>query len=508
MSELLEVIRQEIEAREISEGVKANVHMDKYKENTPKRPTNLTLLSHDNARLQSKGNQIKCVYCGGFHYSASCENVSDPHARFEILKKGRRCFVCLKTDHHSSSCKRNCRRCQGNHHQSICRKFVSKTPDYSSDSSGLNDQNSREVQNSTLVSYTSEPIANEIHHEGTTEEGNETPFLGSAVTATSTARTKGSILLQTATTTATNNDRSKTMTVRILFDSGSQRSYITDSVRKKLGLKSTSTEILHLKTFGENAYPKQRSEIVTLPLRTIDDEYVEITALDFPIICSPMPKSVDLRDHPHLLELELAENAEGSNSIDIFIGLDHYRDFVTGESIRGDSGPTAVTSKLGWLLSGPTKSSHSETNVVSNLVISGETMSSEARENNEMVEMLKRFWEVESLGIVDTEREVELVKRKEEVAFKGRHYEVGLPSKEGCLPQSNHYGMCVTRLQSFHSKLKKEPNLLREYDNIIQEQRKKGIIEIVPTPKEELWEERNLTAKSPRRGFITRHIMQ
>lgn len=49
-----------------------------------------------------------------------------------------------------------------------------------------------------------------------------------------------------------------------------------------------------------------------------------------------------------------------------------------------------------------------------------------------MVEMLKRFWEVESLGIVDIECEVELVKWKEEVVFKGCYYEVGLLWKEGC----------------------------------------------------------------------------
>lgn len=60
----------------------------------------------------------------------------------------------------------------GHHHQSICRKFASKTPDYSSDSSGLNYQNLTEVQNSTLVSYTSEPIANEIPRETNTEEEN------------------------------------------------------------------------------------------------------------------------------------------------------------------------------------------------------------------------------------------------------------------------------------------------------------------------------------------------
>ena len=54
-------------------------------------------------------------------------------------------------------------------------------------------------------------------------------------------------------------------------------------------------------------------------------------------------------------ELELADSAESLNSIDILIGSNHYLDFVTGESIRGDFGPAAVKSKLRWLLSGPTK---------------------------------------------------------------------------------------------------------------------------------------------------------
>lgn len=94
MSDLLEVIRQEVEAREISEGVKTNVSLEKLHPNHHKTPTTNALLSQDGKRFSSSGNQIKCVYCGGLHYSASCENVSDPLARFEILRKSRRCFVC------------------------------------------------------------------------------------------------------------------------------------------------------------------------------------------------------------------------------------------------------------------------------------------------------------------------------------------------------------------------------------------------------------------------------
>lgn len=181
------------------------------------------------------------------------------------------------------------------------------------------------------------------------------------------------------------------MTVCILFDGGSRISYITDNVSRKLSLKSANTETLHLNTFGKSTHWKQRCEIVSLPIRTNDDEYV--TALNFPIICSPLTERAHLQDHPHLQELELADSAESLNSIDILIGWDNYWEFVAGESIRGDFGPTGVKSKLGWLLSGPTNYSQNKTNVVSNLVITGESFSNGAKSN---------------------------------------------------LPQSNNYGMCVT----------------------------------------------------------------
>ncbi|PFX25822.1 hypothetical protein AWC38_SpisGene9512 [Stylophora pistillata] len=356
MSSLSKVIRQEVEAREISEGVETDVSFEKLYPNHHKTPTANAYLSQDGKRFSLTENQIKCVYCGVFHYSASCENVSDLYARFEILRKGRRCFVCLKTDHHGSSCKRNHRRFEGHHHQSICRKFVSKTPDYSSDSSGLDDQNSREGQNSTLVSHASEPIVNEIDQVTNREEGSETPFLGSTVTATSTPRARGSILLQTATAIATNEDRSKSIPVRILFDIGSQRSYVTDHIKAKLGLTTTSTETLRLNTFGENAYRKQNCQVVTLPLQSNRDEYVEISVLNFPAIFSPLPKRMDVKKYPHLVDLNLADrSAFDQGSIDILIGSDYYWDIVTRESIRGEFGPTAINSKFGWLLSGSTE---------------------------------------------------------------------------------------------------------------------------------------------------------
>ena len=464
IEDLLDTIKKEIEAREASESV--NVSEDKRKppnhtqqqKNSRPSPTASTLFSKQDQ--WNKTTQIRCVYCNDLHYSSSCNKVTNPNDRRSILIESKRCFNCLSQRHHVRECKstKNCRNCGGNgHHQSICF-------------------GPREVQES-----------NERRSDGS----KDVTVSGSTVTATSTVKTKGNILLQTATAIATNEDRSKSVPVRILFDNGSQRSYVTDNLKSKLGLKPSSFETLHLNTFGENAYRKQKCQVVTLPLRNNENEYLEIQALNFPVICSPLPKSVDINNYPYLQDLELADRSESQGSIDILIGSDHYWDFVTGESIRGESGPTAVKSKFGWLLSGPTHSSSYETKVVSNLIISGKPFSlNEVNENDEIVDMLKTFWETESVGILDEAtiaRQVpgKMNVKRTEISFNGRNYEVGLPWKEDCMPQSNNYGMCEARLRSLHRNLTKEPNLLVEYDKIIQDQLQNGIVERVPKSNSE-----------------------
>ena len=40
-------------------------------------------------------------------------------------------------------------------------------------------------------------------------------------------------------------------------------------------------------------------------------------------------------------------------------------------------------------------------------------------------------------------------------------YEVGLPWKEGLVPASNEYELCVTRLRQLHSQLKKKQGTVK-----------------------------------------------
>ena len=59
-----------------------------------------------------------------------------------------------------------------------------------------------------------------------------------------------------------------------------------------------------------------------------------------------------------------------------------------------------------------------------------------------------------------------------------------------------------------HSKLKSDTNLLKEYDNIIQEQRKNGIVEIVPETEDQTLEEGKLSTRrihySPHHAVVRR----
>ena len=54
---------------------------------------------------------------------------------------------------------------------------------------------------------------------------------------------------------------------------------------------------------------------------------------------------------------------------------------------------------------------------------------------------------------------------------------MGLPLKEDLQPSMNSYRLSETRLRSLHFRLKKDPDLLRDYDKIIREQEHTGIVE-------------------------------
>ena len=72
----------------------------------------------------------------------------------------------------------------------------------------------------------------------------------------------------------------------------------------------------------------------------------------------------------------------------------------------------------------------------------------------------------------------------ESIRFTGQRYEVGLPWKEEKPLLNTDYDLCHNRLRLLHSKLRKQPELLREYDKSFKDQLEMGIIEKVPNRNE------------------------
>ena len=67
---------------------------------------------------------VSCVFCKKPHYSDKCNVITDSQARKEFLKKGGRCFLCLKPNHKINECTKSkpCYYCKGLHNSAICPK--------------------------------------------------------------------------------------------------------------------------------------------------------------------------------------------------------------------------------------------------------------------------------------------------------------------------------------------------------------------------------------------------
>ena len=227
--------------------------------------------------------------------SQGCYNMG----RRGVLRRERQCFVCLMRGHCSSEYQsiRKYQMCGRKHHQSICEQ---ENP-------------------SQLPTTTGDDASKDVTH----------------VTTSSVARTKNHLLLQTAHVrdyTADNH----LVPVRVLLDSGSQYSYITNTLKDTLKLTPLRQEQLVLNTFGSTGCRKENSDVIMVTLQGRRGEDVKIQALNFPDICSLLQTEVDVNQRPHLMNLDLADEDNDdacSDSIDILIGSDFYWHVVIGDIV-------------------------------------------------------------------------------------------------------------------------------------------------------------------------------
>ena len=126
-------------------------------------------------------------------------------------------------------------------------------------------------------------------------------------------------------------------------------------------------------------------------------QLIPLTVLIVPTIASPIHNvnQNSISNLPYLAGLRLAHPVSSSeqSTISLLIGADHYWDVVEDHIVRGN-GPTAMKSKLGYLLYRPMSVVTPQSNSMA-FHVSAQQPTSESD--------LQQLWSMESLGISPTE---------------------------------------------------------------------------------------------------------
>ena len=165
---------------------------------------------------------------------------------------------------------------------------------------------------------------------------------------------------------------------RLLFDGGSERSFVSTWLKDALALPVIGQETLVIKTFGSDQGTLQTCDIVQFCVRSpYNDLNIYVNAYVTPVVCAPLRNQATefaASSYAHLASLPLADFpvvGEEDLIIDILIGSNYYWLFLSSMSIRGEdhcNGPVALDSRLGWILSGPVGGNSSVSSIPMNLM--------------------------------------------------------------------------------------------------------------------------------------------
>ena len=220
-------------------------------------------------------SKFSCVFCHQKYKPQHCKIVTKIETRKSILRKKGKYFLCLRDGHVLRNCTQSftCFKCEVKLHISICDE-EKRTRDHSSKSIQKQSTSTAEIETQTSL--------------------NGTPC---------------NVLAQTGVANVYVSDKSENRAFRLLFDSGTQLSYVSPKVKAFLnpGIK-TKKEVV-LKTFGENTSNKilEVVELVLAPEITDEDIKLQAFVTD---ICHPLKNqntNFTKKNFSHIRNLTLAD---------------------------------------------------------------------------------------------------------------------------------------------------------------------------------------------------------
>ena len=296
----------------------------------------------------SEDVQVSCDVCGvKGHTAERCWNLTKRSTVSERRSKVQMyglCFRCLRRDHVAKGCLNKCDKCGGRHHVLLCDPRPTSTQEKGSTSSTSRRSDShRPVSHSTEQKHTNSnlSLASNSNVHANSKDSKE-------------SKTKRVILQTTDVTASGCTGKSGIFTV--LFDTGSDRSYVSSRLVKRVEPEWVGTQQISYSAFG--TYHGGKSELRNLfhvNLKCADDSYVSLFATEIPTICALVYRP-DIPLHVlqsfEELSIEAVCSDGGEIQVDVLIGLDSYWKFMKSGIVRNTGGLVAQESVFGWVLSG------------------------------------------------------------------------------------------------------------------------------------------------------------
>ena len=452
----------QVKALESIEGLGAKA---KHKEDD--RRKNRTFTAFTGRRKEASEFQRKCYLCQGNHGIWSCQQFKDANVdeRWRIAKDKRLCFRCLCNSHQGKDCVRagECGEngCRRSHHRLLHPSEECGNREVSSNAESVSNPSSPSSR--TLTTVTSDVT------EGNTEQATDEH---SHITTLTSAQYQEFVPLRTVPVWL--SAKGKKIKVNAVLDDASTVSYVNEEVAGALGLSATYEKVT-VNVLNENVETFD-SMPVSLILESCDGNVkVPFKALTCPRRVTGSYKIVDWQKYqdrwPHLSVCKFSDPA-ADPIVDVLIGQDQIDLHFSKCDVRGNPGePIARLGPLGWSCVGHPEKRTTARNPRTNLAC---TFFCRPQVFDEINDSLKRFWEIETLGIQQSKPE--MMTREEKIAFEkvchslihdGERYQVAVPWKSASPVLPNNYEMACSRLGNTEKRLLRQSSVGDEYKHII-----------------------------------------
>ncbi|KAL7079170.1 hypothetical protein ACQ4LE_001254 [Meloidogyne hapla] len=445
-------------------------------------------VNHNDARLRmtlpppsSTSNGCSLCGVGPEHYPSKCPTWNISQKRQSRLLEQHRCLNCLRGDHTLNQCPspKKCRTCGGRHHFIVCvrQRLTERGEPRNVRQPGVTRNNGQPTgANSQPLGQLvrNAPALNQLpaSHTGmATEPAVSDKELSEGVQSTDRRR---ALLMVTEVIVRPPGANNRQVNAVVFFDPGSQTSFISGSLVRKLGLKSRHSERMRVHVLGgEKSEPLCfDSARYKLQLKRSDGQWERIELNYIEEIAAQMETPKCLVNHctdTSRLRMDIGKP-------DILIGTRQFWNLFLNSKTT-EHGYSIIWTTLGPVLGG--EANLPERNGAS---LSLMAINSVNQEQMPTATAIEEFWALETIGIKDDPAQDDdqlaekMVDRSIRQLDDGR-YCVRWPWRDPCPELPSNFSMAFRRLVSTLNRMRSEPEQLQKYSNVINEQLQQGIIE-------------------------------